>query len=322
MLRFNKVIICLMVVVILIFGMNIVNAKSDDILIAFVPKVLVGDPFQVVIAEAVIARGKELGVEVIVQAASSHGRADEQISIVENLIARRVDGIILNPLDANAIVPAIKKANEAGIPIVTLDSAAAAGHVITHIATHNEKGAYIAGEALIEALKAKGLTKAKVAIIEGEPGGETAIARRKGFHDRINEEPGFEIVASLTGHWTTPGAVKVMEDLLQSHPDLDGVFTSSDMMGVGAAQVIKRSGKDITLVTFDGIPEGLDLVQKGIAYADVAQFPKRMGIFAIDVIVAIVRGVDPVVFKEYIDSGVEVVTADKVEQFMKENWGE
>jgi ribose transport system substrate-binding protein len=312
--------ICLLSVV-LLSGISF-GAKKVPV-IAVVNKVLTGDPFLVTISDEAKRYGKENGLKVLVQAASSHSRADEQVSIIEDFIARNVDGIILLPCDSSIVVPAIKKANAAKIPVITVDTAAFGGKVVTHIATDNIKGSALAAEALIKAFKARGITKAKVAMIEGEPGQQTAMDRKKGFVERIKKESWIEIVASLTSHWTTPGGVQVMEDILQSHPDLHGVFSACDMSGIGAAQVIARNKKvdQVSLVTYDGLPEGLDLVKNGSSYADIAQYPKRMARKAIDAMVAItLKKAKMTSFPAFIDSGVEMVTQDKVAAFLKENW--
>jgi len=309
-------------ILICLYSVGVTFAANKPV-IAVVNKVLVGDPFLVTISDEVKKTAENLGMDVIIQAASSHGRADEQISIIEDLISRGVDGIILLPCDSSVVIPAIKKANSANIPVITVDTAAFGGEVVTFIATDNIKGSSYAAEALIKALRERGITKAKVAMIEGEPGQQTAIDRKKGFTDRIKKENWIDIIASLTGHWTTAGATSVMEDLLQAHPDLDGVFVACDMMGVGAAQVIKREGKtsQVSMVTFDGLIEGLNLVKNGQSYADIAQYPKVMGKKAAEVMYdLIVKKIDPNSIEKYIDSGVAVVTKDKVDKFIAENW--
>jgi len=306
----------------LVFAGGAKEATEKKPTIAMIPMVMVGDPFQVTMAEEAKRVGELMGFNVIINAASAHGRADEQVSIIEDFIAQKVDGILISCLDPNIVVPAIKKANAAGIPVITVDGGANGGDVVTHIATDNIKGSYVAGQTLVEGLAKKGITSGKILQIEGEAGSKTAADRKAGFHQRIGEETGLYIVASLPGHFTTPGATQVMEDVLQAHPDLVGVFASSDMMAVGAAQVISRAGKadQITLVSYDGIIEGIDLVERGASYADVAQYPKKMAKMGVEILAEIVfENKDPNSFDSFIDSGVGVVTKDNVVQFKADN---
>lgn len=310
-----------LLVVLLISSMAMVcyaqGAQEGDEVptVAVINKVQAGDPFLMKIQEVIEERGKELGLNIVTQAPSSHTRADEQLAIIEDFVAQNVDGIILLPNDSHIVAPAVRKAKDAGIPVITVDTAVYDVEVVTHIATDNVAATELAAEVLLEAVSEKNQSTYKVAMLEGEPGQQTAIDRKKGFTERMEQENNVEIVASLTGHWTTPGGIAAMEDILTANADLDGVFAAADMMGVGAAEVIRREDKvgEIKLVTFDGIPEGLELVRKGIAYADVAQNPTVMGEKGIEIMKEIIiDGVDPNSFPDFIDSGATVMTKDKL----------
>ena len=293
--------------------------------VVVVNKTVMGDPFLVTIGEEAKRRGNELGFDVLLRAGSAIGRSvvDQQLEIIDEMIARRVDGIFLLPADSTVIVPAVKKANAAGIPVITLDTAAYGGSIVTHIGTDNVKGAEMAAEAMIQVLKERGIASPRVAMIEGDVGQQTAIDRKLGFHERIAKEPWIKIVASVPGNWSTAGAAEAMEQILKEHPELDAVYAACDMMGIGAYKVLKRFGKEkqVQLILFDGLPEGVEMVRQGKAVADVAQHPKRMGKLGAEIMASlIIDKVDPATIPPIMDSGVEIVTKENVDAFMKANW--
>ena len=287
--------------------------------VGIVVKTLVNDPFQVALAEAAKATVESFGGEGIILAAT-HTDVAEQVAIVEDLVEQKVDGLILVPSGSEAIIPAVEKANAAGIPVVIADTASYGGDFITFLATDNIKASSMAADYLINKFGGK----AKVAQLEGEPGGQTAADRITGFQTRLKEEAGMELVASQTGHWTTAGGQATLENILQANPELNAVFASSDMMGVGAAEALKAAelaGK-VTLVTFDGLPEGVALIKEGVSDADVAQFPVRMGTWGAIVLAQVLSGEKQASdFPKYIDTGAEVVTAETADKYLCNTFG-
>ena len=288
--------------------------------IGVVVKTLVNEPFQLALAEAAQEVTERFGGEALILAAPTHTDVAEQVAIVEDLVEQKVDGIIVVPIGSDAIIPAIEKANAAGIPVVVADTAAYGGDFVTFVATDNVAASAMAAEYLAEKFGGEG----KVAQLEGEPGGQTAADRIKGFQEKLAEYPGLELVASQNGHWTTAGGQAAAENILQANPDLDAIFASSDMMGVGAAEAIKAAGKvgEVTLVTFDGLPAGIDLIKEGVSDADVAQFPVRMGKWSAIILAQILSGEKTADdFPKYIDSGAEVITADKADAYLYDTFG-
>jgi ribose transport system substrate-binding protein len=292
---------------------------ADRFVIGYVTKTLINDPFQVLMANAAKEAGEARGAEVLLYGGSGQAAIEEEMTIVENLIAQDVDGIVLNPLDARALIPAVRKINQAGIPLVLIDNSIADGEYITYIATDNVRGAALAAEYIAMLLNGEG----KVAMIEGEPGGQAANDRRKGFHDFMATVPGIEIVSSLTGHWTTEGAISATEAILQAHPDVQAIFACADMMAVGVAQVLSRANReDVILVSFDGIEEGLDLVKQGKSAGDIAQFPTTIGSMSVDILLDVLSGEkDAADYPKYMDSGTALITKYTVDAFAEEVLG-
>jgi ribose transport system substrate-binding protein len=239
------------------------------------------NPFFKVIADSMTEEAKKSGYEV--QVVSGEFDVSKQQNQVKDFIVRKVAAIVLTPCDSKAIGPAIKEANEAGIPVFTADIACLApdAKVVTHVATDNYGGGKEAGRAMIEALGEAG---GKVAILDF-PVVESCILRVKGFkeviaeHNTAHASGKIEIAASLNGGGAKDQGLKAAEDLLQAHPDLVGIFAINDPSALGARAALEKAGKAerVKIIGFDGQPEGKRAIAEGKIYADPIQFPERIG---------------------------------------------
>jgi ribose transport system substrate-binding protein len=212
------------------------------------------NPFFGVIADNVQAEAAKSGYDVVVVSADfDPGKQNDQVN---DFIVQKVDAIILNPADSNAIAPAIKKATEAGIPVFTADIACMADDcgVVTHVATDNYAGGRQAGKAMHEVLGGKG----KVAIID-HPEVESVILRTKGFQDELKELGSeIEIVGSWPGKGSKDVSFAAAQEILQAYPDLNGFFCINDPSALGAIAALEIANKlgGVSIVGFDGMPEG------------------------------------------------------------------
>ncbi len=198
----------------------------------------------------------------------------KQSSQIEDFIARKVDAIIVCPVDSRGIGPAIRKANDASIPVFTADIAAQEGNVVCHVASDNVAGGRLAGEYLAKVLHGKG----KVAII-GQPTVTSVLDRVQGFKEAVAKYPDMKIVAEVNGEGVRDKAMQAAADVLQAHPDLDGIFGINDDSALGtldAVQQFKRTA--ISIIGYDAIPPAADAIRKGTALkADVVQYPRKIG---------------------------------------------
>jgi ribose transport system substrate-binding protein len=286
---------------------------ADKPVIAVLPKTVIGDVFMNNLANFAKAKGESLGATVEIYGASSHTAVEEQVSTMEALISRKVSAIILAALDSKGLAPAINKATAAGIPVILADSGVPGADYVTVVQTDNVKATGLAADYAAALLSYKG----KVAQLEGETASETAQLRTKGFHEKIATYPGIELVASINGHWSTPGGVDGTEAILQAHPDVNLIFTSSDLMAVGVATVLERAKRpDIIVIGFDGIAEGTDLVIAGKAAGDVAQNAKAMGEISVEIAMQIIKGEKKAAdFPKVIDSGMMLVHRWNVQKY-------
>lgn len=262
------------------------------------------NPFYVTVKEhAEEAAKKYPNVKVICLAGVDSGDLDAQMKYVEDFIQRKVDLIGIAAVDAKGIIPAIEKANKAGIPVVTVDTNADGGKIECFIGTDNYKGGLLGGQWIVETLGGKG----KVALLEGVPGSQVNRDRMAGFKDAIAKAPGIKLVASVPAHFRRDTGMKVMEDVLTANPDLDAVMCLNDEMALGAMEAIKARRKmdQVLNVGFNGADEAVLQVYKGNMAADVVQYPEAMGRLFVEWALKILNGEKPPQF--HIDSGVDIV---------------
>jgi ribose transport system substrate-binding protein len=245
------------------------------------------NPFFKVIADSMTEEAAKHGYEVIV--VSGEIDVARQQNQIKDFIVKRVAAIVLTPCDSKSIGPAIQEANAAGIPVFTADIACMAPgpKVITHVATDNYGGGREAADAMIEVLHGRG----KVAIVD-YPEIESVIQRTRGFEARIaeaNKDPDIEIeiVAKLPGQGARDRGFKAAQDLLQSHPDISGIFAINDPSALGVRAALENAGKadQIKIVGFDGQPEAKQAIKEGKIHASPIQFPEKIGVETMRVIV-------------------------------------
>ena len=212
------------------------------------------------------------GFELLI--ASADFDLGKQSAQVEDFIVRRVDAILLCPVDSRGIAPAIKKAQNAAIPVFTADIAAEEGEVVCHIASDNLAGGRMAAEYLAKLLNGKG----EVALIT-HPNVMSALDRVQGFKEAIAAFPEVKIVAEVSGEGVRDNAMPAAVDILQAQPELDGIFGINDDSALGALDALQQLQRtEVVIVGYDGMPQALDAIRKGTALkADVVQYPKRIG---------------------------------------------
>jgi len=202
----------------------------------------------------------------------------KQVGQIEDFVARKVDAIVLCPVDSRGVGPGIKMANEAGIPVFTADIASQEGDVVCHIASDNVAGGRLAGEYLAKALNGKGT----IAIIN-QPTVTSVLDRVQGFMEVIGKHPGISVVSDVNGQGVRDKAMQAAADVLQAHPRLKGVFGINDDSALGtldAAQQFQRN--DLIIVGYDATPPAADAIRKGtMLKADVVQFPDKIGMITV-----------------------------------------
>ena len=238
------------------------------------------NPFFVKLTDGAKAKAEEADVELIVVDAGDD--AAKQTSDIEDLISKNISVLIVNPVDSDAVAPAVEDAIGKGIKVISVDRAVNGVDVDCAIASDNVAGAKMATEYLVE-LVGEG---EKVAELEGVSGASATIDRGEGFHAVADEK--LDVVAKQTANFNRSEGMDVMENMLQSNPDIKGVFAHNDEMALGAVEAI--AGKDIIVVGFDATDDALAAIKDGKMAATVAQKPELMGQTAVETAVKIING--------------------------------
>lgn len=260
------------------------DSKKGGITIGFAVSTLAND-FFMTMQDAGIAKAKKEGFTLITLDAQDS--SEIQVNQVEDLINRKVDLIILNPCDSNAIGTAVLQANSAGIPVITITRASNLGKVVQHLDIDNKEAGKLIAQQMIEDLNGAG----KVAILEGIPGASSTNDREAGFIDTIKGTR-IKVVVSLTAHYNRDEGANVTEDILQAHPDIVAVYAHNDEMALGAVRTIDAAGLKgkIKVYGIDAINEAIIAIKNGEIAADVQQQPALQMETAIDSALKYLRG--------------------------------
>lgn len=258
------------------------------------------NPFFVDLADGAEEAAEEHGVDLTIVDAGDD--AATQMSSVEDLVVQGMDLIAINPVDGDAIVPAIEGADMMDIPVITVDRGAATD-VAVHIASDNVEGGRMAAEYMADMLDNEG----RVIELEGIPGTSAARERGEGFNEIMNEIDGIEIIASQPADFNRSEGMSVMEDLLEAHENIDAVFAHNDEMALGAIEAIDAAGlnDEIMVVGFDAIDDALEAVEEGTMAATIAQQPGEMGKLAVEMAVKLLDGEE---VDEFVPVPLELIT--------------
>lgn len=242
------------------------------------------NPFFVTMKEGAEQKAQELGYDLIVL--DSQNDPAKELANVEDLSVRGTKVLLINPTDSDAVTNAIRLANRAGLPVLTLDRAANRGEVVSHIASDNVAGGLMAGDYIAEQIGAD----AKVIQLEGIAGTSAARERGNGFAQAVTKH-GFELMASQPADFDRTKGLNVMENLLTGNPTVQAVFAQNDEMALGAMRALQAANKkDVMIVGFDGTQDGIKAVQGGRLAATIAQQPNAIGAIAVETADRILKG--------------------------------
>ncbi|WP_028862400.1 ribose ABC transporter substrate-binding protein RbsB [Psychromonas aquimarina] len=241
------------------------------------------NPFFVTMKEGAEKKADQLGYKLIVL--DSQNDPSKELSNVEDLIIRGVKAILINPTDSDAVSNAIRVANQAKIPVLTLDRGASRGDVVSHIASDNVAGGEMAGKFISEKIG----KDARVIQLEGIAGTSAARERGQGFMNSVKSEK-MDLLASQPADFDRTKGLNVMENMLSSKPNTQAVFAQNDEMALGAVRAVQASGKDILIVGFDGTDDGIAAVKRGLLGATIAQQPGLIGEIGIESAAKVLKG--------------------------------
>ena len=266
-------------------ALSIVPAMAEDYTIG----ALLSDTsntFFVTMADAIKAKGDELGVKTIILDGANDSAKD--VTNMEDLISAKVDIVLYNPVDSDAATAVVEMAAKAGIPVISIDRSVNGAEVISHIASDNVYGGRIATELILEKMGGEGA----IAEIQGMAGASAANERHQGFDEAIAAAGDkVTVVSSQIGDWDTTKAMGIMENILMANPEVKGVFCANDNMAIGAVQACQQNGRaDVIIVGFDAEQVALDAIEEGTMLATVQQQPALMGELGVENAIAYLKG--------------------------------
>ncbi|WP_072524194.1 sugar-binding protein [Clostridium sp. Marseille-P3244] len=272
---------------------------------------LINHEYWMTVDEGIQAEAEATGVSVNT-IGETKVDVDAMTKYIDSAIASKVDGIITMALSPSALGPAIDRAEDAGIPVILIDTDAPDSKREAYVGTSNYDAGKEAGEAMIEATGGN----AKIGIIRGSESQETDTDRIQGFEDAIAEEADMEIIDIQACDSDMLTATQKVQDMLRAYPEITAIFGSEGTGAVAAGKILVEQGREgeITVIGFDDTDECLDYIRQGVVYGTIAQKPNYMGKMAVDMLNQLNDGEE--LEETLIDSGVTLVTADNVDTYV------
>ncbi len=284
--------------------------------IVFSTKTITNNEFQRVMVEECKKAVEDAGYKFELTLSGDELTVSKQVENIENAINRGAAGIIVAPMDGNAVLPALKKAKAANIPVIIADAGVAEGNedlYVTHIGSDNYKIGYEAGKQMIEKIG-----EGKVCTVRGASGAMGGELRAQGFQDAIEEQNKVKLVNQQAGNWLSDVAMQVTENMLASDPDMKGIFLCSDGMLSGVISGVRNKGLDpanLAIISVDGNRSALDSIKAGECYGCVAQYPGVVGQKSGEIMSSIVSGKTKAEdYDKYIDSGYFFINPDNTDE--------
>ena len=252
--------------------------------------------------------GQEVDASILWQGPPKETEIAQQISIVQDMITRRVSALVLAACDENALVSVVAQAVNAGIPVIMIDSGVKSDLPKSLVATDNVEGARMAARQMAELLDHKG----EVGLLPFVSGAATSELREQGFKEGLREFPEMPLVVTNYSQSDVGTGMNVTSDMITAHPALAGIFAANEPGAIGAAQALRAAGKvgQVKLIGFDATGEQLRALREGVIQALIVQNPFKMGYEAVKAAVAVLDGEE---VPPLIDTGVTVVTLENID---------
>jgi len=277
--------------------------KNENIIVVL--KTL-SSPYWKYVEAGAKAAAEDLGVDVTILGPSSEAQVMEQVNMIEDSINQNPGALVVSPTQPNTVVPVFEFATQSSIPVLLIDTDADFEGKVTFIGTDNYTAGKEAGKLLASMLE-KG---DKVALIGGALGNTAMDARLKGAKEEL-EKAGMIIAAEQPADSDKSKAMSVMENILQTDPDIKGVFSANDDMAIGALRAIEAKGLDIPVIGTDGTKEAVESILEGKLAGTIAQSPYQMGYQGVENALKAIKGEE---VEQRIDSGIDIITKENAEE--------
>jgi ribose transport system substrate-binding protein len=284
-------------------------AAADKVKIAVVLKTLSSQYWKIVAAGAKAAAEKN-NVDLILLGPPTEDAVEQQINMVQAVLAQKPAALIFSPSQPDTAINVLTKVRAAGIPVLLVDTGMPAKFTdySTFIGTDNIAAGKAGGEALLKVLK-KG---DKVILLDGAPGNPTMTDRCDGAK-QVLEAAGVVIAARQPAYSDREKAYTVTQNILQSTPDVAGVFAGNDEEALGALRALKQAGKSVPVIGVDANADNLKAILAGDLYGSIAQGNYDMGRLGIEKALEAIAGKT---IEKRIDSGATLITKDNAQQLL------
>jgi len=242
----------------LVSGTLATGARADGETIAVFTKNQTNPFFQTVRVGA-DAAAKALGAKTLHYIPTKPDSIPEQLSQIEDVVVKKPSAIVFTPVDYKAMVPGVEKINGAKIPVVNVTDRSAGGSFLSFVGADDYSLGLGTARYLLKTLGGKG----NIVIIEGVKGSLTNVDRVRGFNDALKEAPGAKLLASQPGNYQRLQALQVMENLMQSNSQIDGVLAANDAMATGAIEALEGANRKAQVIGINGTKEAVDAIKAG-----------------------------------------------------------
>ena len=205
------------------------------------------------------AAAKVLNVKTLHYIPTKPDSIPEQMSQIEDVVVKKPDAIVFTPVDYKALVPGVEKINAANIPVVNITDRSSAGKFVAFVGADDYSTGLETARYMLKTLNGKG----NFIILEGVKGALTNTDRVRGFNDALKENPGAKVLASQPANYQRLQALQVMENLLQSHAQIDGVLAANDAMAMGAIEALEGANRTAKVIGINGTKEAVDAIKAG-----------------------------------------------------------
>lgn len=231
------------------------------------------NPFFETVRVGTATAAKSVGVKLIQYIPIKPDSIPEQLSQVEDAIVKKPNAILFTPVDYKALVPSIDKMTAAKIPVIGMTDRPAGGQLVAFVGVDDHRLGLETSISLFKAMGGKG----NVIALEGVKGTITSTDRMRGFTDALKQFPNIKLVASQPANYQRLQALQVMENLMQTHPQIDGVFAANDAMATGVVEALAAANRKALVVGINGSKEAVDLIKGGKMYATGSSDPFMQG---------------------------------------------
>lgn len=272
-------------------------------------------PFWVTCNEGALQAAEDYGVELIMLGPPKENDVVGQLAVLEDMLNREVNGLVIAPCDSVGVGPAVERAGKADVPVIALGDPIEGPDVTSLVTTDNYAASSLAAHWMAEQLGEEG----KIVLLNGMIAQGGGKQRYEGFRDTVESDyPNMEIIFAKDCGWVDEEALKAMEDAVAAYDQIDGIFVGWDGAALAAHTVLTEAGRidDTVICGFDCYPQSLKFMKEGTFEGNVAQSPYKMGYMGVETAILAARGET---VTKFIDTGVLLVTPENVDEYIADN---